>query len=175
MVKVLGALVVVLSCVACSPTVEVAPEPTPVTVPPTGPCQVSEQVPEPAGPGGPGPDVGTGPDVAPHNAENNRWKQRKSLTPAAVRSGRDTIARIVPALEPICARGDFTAATTKKALAAPDVWVEQRGTSVFFSLSVDNGQSERTTCVNGDMSPGAIRVFVQGTTGEGSCVEPKSH
>ncbi|MEU7481138.1 hypothetical protein AB0A63_34530 [Lentzea sp. NPDC042327] len=180
--KVLGALVGLLCCAACAPTVEVVPTPPPdppgLTVAVTGPCKVEEQIPEPVveqPPAAPldGPTAGVGPDVAPHNAENNRWKQRKSLPADGVQAGRDLIKRVLPALEPICAAGDLSAAPVRKALAEHRPHVEQRPTLVFFSMETRAGQ--RVTCLNGDLSAGVIRLFVQGTTGEGSCVEPVSH
>ncbi len=179
--KVLGALVAVLLCAACAPTVEVVPTPPPdppgLTVAASGPCRVEEQVPEPvtatpAPSGDPAPG-NAAPDVAPHHAENNAWKQRKSLPATGVQAGRDLIARVRPVLEPICASGVLSAGPVRKALAEHRAYVEQRPTLVFFSMEISAQQ--RVTCLNGDMSAGVIRLFVQGTTGEGSCVEPVSH
>ncbi|KOV87135.1 hypothetical protein ADL03_07005 [Nocardia sp. NRRL S-836] len=197
----LGALVGVLLCAACAPTVEVVPTPPPdppgLTVAVSGPCEVKQQVPEPVAetpapsgqptvgnpapgntaPGNAAPgDVAPGraaPDVAPHNAENNAWKHRRSLPAAGVQAGRDLITRVLPVLEPICASGDLSAGPVRKALAEHRAYVEQRPTLVFFSMETRAG--ERVACLNGDMSAGVIRLFVEGTTGEGSCIEPVSH
>ncbi|ANZ34702.1 hypothetical protein BBK82_00010 [Lentzea guizhouensis] len=180
--KVLGALVGLVLCAACAPTVEVVPPPPPdppgLTVA-AGPCQVEEQIPEPvaAPPADPSPRSaptgGAAPDVAPHNAENNAWKQRRSLSADAVQAGRDLITRVLPVLEPLCASGDLSAGPVRKALSEHRAYVEQRPTLVFFSMETRTVQ--RVTCLNGDMSAGKIRLFVQGTTGEGTCVEPVSH
>jgi hypothetical protein len=184
--KVLGALVGVLLCAACAPTVEVVPTPPPdppgLTVAASGPCEVEEQVPEPvtqtpAPSGDPAPGNAApghaAPDAAPHHVENNAWKRRKSLSAAGVQEGRDLIARVRPVLEPICASGVLSAGPVRKALAEHRAYVEQRPTLVFFSMEINAQQ--RVTCLNGDMSAGVIRLFVQGTTGEGSCIEPVSH
>ncbi|MDT7785549.1 MAG: hypothetical protein QOF58_3968 [Pseudonocardiales bacterium] len=189
--RVLGALAAVLLCAACGqvelktadgmPTVvpTTAPESTSAT--PTGPCQVEEHVPDPVTPAPPGsspPSSGVKPDVAPHNAENNGWKQRKPLNARGVQTGRDTIARIRPLLEQVCASGDFSVDGTKKALAGYDVYVVRDYPDqafVGYSITVSNGPAERVTCVLGDLKPGEVRMFLDGTTGEGSCYEPKSH
>lgn len=182
-----------LLCAACGrvelktadevPTVLPPPVSTaPTSVPPSGPCKVEEHVPEPAtvtvpGPS-PQPSSGATPDVAPHNAENSRWKQRKPLNAKGVQTGRDTIAKIRPVLERVCASGDFSVDTTKKALAEYQAYVVrpyERETFLGYTITVSNGPAERVTCVLGDLKPGEVRIFVNGTTGEGDCYEPKSH
>jgi hypothetical protein len=197
MARVLGALAVaLLLCTACGrvelktadeiPTLMPPPTETaiptvstsPTSVPPSGPCRVEENVPEPVTPPVPVPSSGAGPDVAPHNAENNRWKQRKPLNAKGVQTGRDTIAKIRPVLERVCASGDFSVDTTKKALAEYQAYVTrpyETETFLGYTITVSNGPAERATCVLGDLKPGQVRIFVNGTTGEGSCYEPKSH
>ena len=137
-------------------------------------------MPEPATapPPSPGPASGVGPDVAPHNAENNGWKQRKPLSARGVQTGRDTIAKIRPLLERVCASGDFSVDATKKALTGYDAYVLQPDSGMAFvgyTITVPNGPSERVTCVLGDLKAGQLRIFADGATGEGSCYEPKSH
>lgn len=196
MARLLGALAVLLLCAACGQvelkTADDVPPPVqvdvpttstaPTSVPPTGPCKVEEHVSPPATETTPPPAVtptnSAGPDVAPHHAENNRWKQRKPLTVKGVQTGRDTIAKIRPVLERVCASGDFSADTTKKALAELKPLVEQfsgLATGVLFNITVTNGPTERVTCVFGDLVPGMLRIFVNGTDGEGSCYTPKTH
>lgn len=157
-----------------------APTPTvPTSLSPAGPCQVEEKVPEPVtNTAPPAPTGGATPDVAPHNAENNRWKQRKPLNVKGVRTGRDTITRVRPILERVCGSGDFSVDATKKALAEFEAYVNrpyEQETFIGFTITVSNGPAERVTCVLGDLKPGLVRIFVDGTTGEGDCYEPKSH
>lgn len=196
--RVLGALAVVLLCAACGqvelktadevPTLalptETAVPPSLTSMAPSGPCEVEEHVPEPVTPQEPGPTPGAGPtsgvgpDVAPHNAENNRWKQRKPLNAKGVQTGRDTIAKIRPVLERVCASGDFSVDTTKKALAEYQAHVVrpyEKEIFIGYTITVSNGPTERVTCVLGDLKPSLVRIFVDGTTGEGDCYEPKSH
>lgn len=193
--RVLGTLIVLLLCAACGradlktadeiPTVmpthtATAATPTgPTSVSSSGPCQVEEHVPEPATATVPAtPTGGATPDVAPHNAENNRWKQRKPLTVKGVQTGRDTITRVRPVLERVCGSGDFSVDATKKALAEFEAYVTrpyEQEAFLGFTITVSNGPAERVTCVLGDLKPGLVRIFADGTTGEGDCYEPKSH
>ncbi|MFS8097791.1 hypothetical protein LFM09_11685 [Lentzea alba] len=192
--RALGALAVLLLlllCTACGqvkqpkgdgvyPIDTAAPQLTvPTSVPPTGPCTVQEEVRPPATETvAAAPTGGATPDVAPHQAENNRWKQRKPLSAQGVQSGRDVLAKIRPELERICGSGDFSVDATKKALAAFKPLVEQAAsyaTGVSFTITVENGPTERTTCVFGSLQPGAVWVSVDGTNGEGSCYTPKTH
>ncbi|MDX8031890.1 hypothetical protein SK803_16825 [Lentzea sp. BCCO 10_0856] len=195
--RVLGALIVMLLCAACgradlktadglpsvlptgTPT-ETPPPTVPTSLSPAGPCQVEEKVPEPVVQTVPPaqPTGGATPDVAPHNAENSRWKQRKPLNAKGVQTGRDTIARVRPVLERVCGSGDFSVDATKKALSGYEAYVirpYERETFVGFTITVSNGPTERVTCLIGDLKPGLVRIFVDGTTGEGDCYEPKSH
>ncbi|HEX8865430.1 MAG TPA: hypothetical protein VF821_07190 [Lentzea sp.] len=178
--RVLGALAAVVLCAACS-RVEVPP-PSPTSTPTPAPCTVEQHVPEPVtattAAQQPGPATGVGPDVAPHNAENNGWKQRKPLNARGVQTGRDTIAQIGSALQQVCASGDFSVEATKKALAGYEAYVllpDAGQKLVGYTITVSNGPTERATCVYGDLKPRELRIFVDGTTGEGSCYEPKSH
>ncbi|MGW6934507.1 hypothetical protein ACWGE0_30915 [Lentzea sp. NPDC054927] len=176
--RVLGALIVLLLCAACG--TETPPPPVPTSLPPAGPCRVEEKVPEPVVQTVPPaqPTGGATPDVAPHNAENNRWKQRKPLNAKGVQTGRDTIARVRPILERVCGSGDFSVDATKKALDGYETYVirpDEQEAFVGFTITVSNGPTERVTCVLGDLKPGLVRIFVDGTTGEGGCYEPKSH
>lgn len=200
MARALGALAgLLLLCAACGrvelktadelPTGVPAPPETamptlstaPTSVPPA-PCEVEENVPEPVTPAPPPPvpqpSSGARPDVAPHNAENSRWKQRKPLNAVGVQTGRDAIAKIRPVLRSVCESGDFSVDATKKALAEYDAVVTrpyETATFIGYAITVSNGPAERVTCVLGDLKPGELRIFVDGTTGEGACFEPKSH
>jgi hypothetical protein len=152
----------------------------PTSVPPR-PCEVNTQIPEPVADTPPpptgAPPTGTGPDVAPHQTENNRWKQRKPLNAKGVQSGRDAIAKISPMVRRVCESGDFSPDATKKALAEFKPIVEQPAfwaTGVSFNITVDNGPNERVTCVLGGLEPGLVRISIDGTNGEGSCYTPKT-
>ncbi|HWO66091.1 MAG TPA: hypothetical protein VNO31_39275 [Umezawaea sp.] len=126
---------------------------------------------------------GSTPDVAPHQAENNAWKQRRPLTPDERALGVEAADRILPLLVALCAKGDFTTGGTRAALVGagfpPDVMVEpveplvgggDHPPMVYYNMRLGT-----RTCVLGDLTPGQVRVFVEGPTGEGSCHEPKSH
>ncbi|HUQ59977.1 hypothetical protein [Lentzea sp.] len=168
--RVLGALAVaLLSCGACGSSDEPVPEPTHQAAP----CQVEENVPEPVQRFAGQPTEGGGPDVAPHHVENNRWKQRAPLGVEATAKGRDVVARVSPVLKRVCESGDFSADTTGKALAELQPQVEQPYPDqrfLGFTITLEGG-----TCVLGDLKPGLVRIFVDGTNGEGGCYTPKTH
>lgn len=166
-------------------TVTVPPtsEPVPPThVPPNGPCAVQVNLPEPATtPPSAAPASGHTPDVAPHNAENNRWKVRKGLSPEARQAGATAAEKIKQPLAALCGAGDFALDPTRKALAdqgfagatvryvRTPVGMPEPAPGVFFAFEIG------PTCVLGDLTPGSLRLFVDGHTGENSCIEPFSH
>jgi hypothetical protein len=169
-------------------TVTVPPtsEPVPPThVPPNGPCAVQVNLPEPmttmtTPPAAP-PAGGHTPDVAPHNAENNGWKVRKGLSPEARQAGASAAEKIKQPLAALCGAGDFALDPTRKALAnqgfadaavqyvRTPVGMPEPAPGVFFAFEIG------PTCVLGDLTPGSLRLFVDGHTGENSCIEPFSH
>lgn len=168
--RLLGVLAVALLCAACSADEKPVPPPTTNQA---APCQVEENVPQPVQRFAAQPTNGGGPDVAPHHVENNGWKQRKPLNAEATAKGRDTIARVSPILKRVCESGDFSADTTRKALAELEPQVEQPYPDqrfLGFTITLDGG-----TCVLGDLEPGLVRIFLDGTNGEGSCYTPKTH
>ncbi|MCS7477417.1 hypothetical protein ACFFQW_21985 [Umezawaea endophytica] len=153
------------------------------TTPTTCPGDVT--APPAATPTTPAPTTaGTGrpaPDVAPHQAENNAWKQRRPLTPDERARGVEAADKVLPLLEALCAKGDFTTDSARKALVDAGLpadtmveLVEQRFDGqppmIYYNATLGT-----RTCVLGDLTPGHVRVFVEGPTGEGSCHEPKSH
>jgi hypothetical protein len=173
--------------------VSVAPvttTPAPVTTtavpsaPSSAPC-ASEVVAAPAQTGTPtaAPGGGSVPDVAPHQAENNGWKQRRALTPDERTAGEDAARRIAPLLVDLCARGDFTAEGTRRALvgagfpsdAIVEVVPQPEGVADSSPVVFYNMTLAARTCVQGDLRLGRVRVHVDGPTGEGSCYEPKTH
>ena len=124
------------------------------------------------------PRLGSGPEVAPHQAENNAWKYRRPLSPSDHEIATRAAEMIRPALEDRCARGDFSIDATRQALIGSGFTTDHftltglrsGAPGLFFSVSM----GERA-CVNGDVQAAKVRVFVEGTTREGSCIEPVSH
>ncbi|MCP2242632.1 hypothetical protein [Lentzea aerocolonigenes] len=157
----------------------------PTYVPPNGPCAVQVNLPEPATttttPPAARPTGSHTPDVAPHNAENNGWKVRKGLSPEARQAGATAAEKIKQPLAALCGAGDFALDPTRKALAdqgfadatvqyvRTPVGMRELAPGVFFALEIG------AACVLGDLTPGSLRLSVDGHTGENSCVEPFSH
>ncbi|WP_433364214.1 DUF6993 domain-containing protein [Actinoplanes sp. CA-142083] len=123
-------------------------------------------------------------DGAPHQAENNGWKQRHELTAEEQRAGDALAARIRPKLAALRTAGDFTPASTRQALlglglAPDDVAVTPMRTpldaaapppgAVFAVRFPDAG------CVIGDVRPSRLLVEVTGAGAEFGCLEPYTH
>ncbi|MBM2615073.1 hypothetical protein JIG36_05800 [Actinoplanes sp. LDG1-06] len=116
-------------------------------------------------------------DGAPHQAENNGWKQRHELTAEEQRAGDALAARIRPALTGLRASGDFAPASTRRVLlalglATEDVQVNEMRTppgTVFAVTFPEAG------CVIGDVRPERVLVEVTGAAAEFGCLEPFTH
>ena len=116
-------------------------------------------------------------DAAPHNAENNSWKQRHELTADEQRAGDALAARIKPKLTALRKAGDFDPASTRQALLdlglRPDeMWVSemrQPPGAVFEVRFPEAG------CVIGDVRPERVHVKVTGANPEFGCLEPVTH
>ncbi|HEX5198335.1 hypothetical protein ACFQS1_03675 [Paractinoplanes rhizophilus] len=116
-------------------------------------------------------------DGAPHQAENNGWKQRHELTPDEQRTGDALAARIRPKLAALRTAGDFAPASTRDALLGlglppDDVQVTEMRTppgAVFAVHFPDAG------CVIGDVRPDRLLVEVTGAGAEFGCLEPYTH
>ncbi|MBO2448323.1 hypothetical protein J4573_14555 [Actinomadura barringtoniae] len=124
-----------------------------------------------------------GGDMAPHQQENNGWKQRAELSANDRRLGNAAAARIRPRLQSLRESGDFSEKSVERILldlgqprdrvSAKQIQVTTAGTTqqlVGFWVIV--GQR---ACVYGDLRPTRVLIEVDGPTMEGSCVEPFSH
>jgi hypothetical protein len=119
----------------------------------------------------------TGPDVAPHEVDNNGWKQRHDLTDADRAAGEQAAARIRRELQRLRTAGDFTLGSTRRTLAAigypaTDIQVEPlRDGSAGAAFAVHAGRA----CVDGDVRRERVLVQVEGAATEFGCLEPFSH
>ncbi|GLZ30060.1 hypothetical protein Lesp02_22500 [Lentzea sp. NBRC 105346] len=141
-------------------------------------CPTEVRLPEPASTptSSPGPTRANPPgDIAPHEVENNGWKVRKGLSPDDRQAGATAVEKIRKPLESLCGNENFTVDATRRALADagftdPQVNGLRDGSpGVFYAFRVG------AACVQGDLTPGRVRAFVDGVNGEGSCVEVASH
>lgn len=119
----------------------------------------------------------TGSNVAPHEAENNGWKQRHDLTDAERQAGEQAAARIRPQLLRLRTAGDFSLDSTRRTLVAlgfpaTDIQVEpMHDGSAGAVFAVHAGRA----CVDGDVRPERVLVRVEGSAAEFGCLEPLSH
>ncbi|XVV17076.1 DUF6993 domain-containing protein [Actinoplanes sp. CA-131856] len=123
-------------------------------------------------------------DGAPHQAENNGWKQRHDLTAAEQRAGDALAARIRPELTALRSAGDYTLASTQRALLGlgldPDqVQVTAMRTPVGEATpppgAVFAVHFPEAGCVIGDVRPERLQIEVTGAAAEFGCLEPFSH
>lgn len=94
------------------------------------------------------------------------WVAREPLSPEGNLAGAGVAAEIRPELERVCASGDFSLDTTRKALArhtARVFRVDESITGVAFVITVPQA------CVLGELRPGYVRISVEGTTKSGLC------
>ncbi|MBM7814128.1 hypothetical protein [Saccharothrix algeriensis] len=159
------------------------PPPTgPTSVPPTGPCQVRFEVPEPVATTPAPPTATTAPpagsaeppavttsralppgDAPPNHVDNRSWRVRKALRPE-VRSAAVAVAEAVrPGLGALCDAGNFDQAATRAVFAGagrPEVWLTGLNSplgatppaGVVFVLTLAGEQG--TGCVLGHLHPG---------------------
>ena len=120
-------------------------------------------------------------DAAPHNADNNRWKQRIKLSADDRRAGNALAARIRPQLAALQAAGDVTPDATHSALLELGLESERVTTkamhtpvtadtpppSALFAVKFGAGG-----CVIGDVGPGQLHIEVTGAAAEFGCLEP---
>jgi hypothetical protein len=131
--------------------------------------------------GGPAQPPGDG---APHQADNNAWKQRHELTAEEQRAGDALAARIRPKLTALRTARDLAPASTRQALLGlglrpDDVQVTAMRPpigsdtpppgAVFAVRFADAG------CVIGDVRPERLLVEVTGAAAEFGCLEPYTH
>lgn len=91
---------------------------------------------------------------------------REPLTPEGTAAGSELAAKIRPVLERVCASGDFSVETTRKALADQAARVfraDEQITGVAFVVAVPSA------CVLGELRPGHLRISVEGPTRTGHC------
>ncbi|MFC6088695.1 hypothetical protein [Saccharothrix lopnurensis] len=164
------------------------PPAAPTSVPPTGPCQTRFEVAE-AAPAttAPPPSTGSGRlpgDLPPNHADNNGWKRRAPLAPAAHAAAVAVAEELRPALERLCGQGDFARESALRVLkgtgrATGEVYARPfelpvTGTTPPAGVVYGVHLGDRA-CVIGSLSPGQVMIRVDGTTREGSCHEPSSH
>ncbi len=165
MARVLGALAVVLLCCAgCGDGASTQPAPTVST--PAGSLRVEDAQ----------PTART--KLAPRSCTPNPATVQAMpvpLIPQVPRgplsregnlAGADVAAKIRPALEQVCASGDFSVDSTRKALAGYDARVfrpDETITGVAFVITVPSA------CVLGELRPGNVRISVEGTTKDARC------
>ncbi|WP_030176537.1 hypothetical protein [Spirillospora albida] len=125
-----------------------------------------------------------GGDSAPHQGENNAWKNRAPLSAEDERLGRAAEAKVRPALSRLRERHDFAVTSVERTLlglgyARDRVQVQSfrtgaSGTApapgVVFVVLVGT-----RACVHGDIRPSRLLIEVEGTTREGTCLEPFTH
>jgi hypothetical protein len=123
-------------------------------------------------------------DGAPHQADNNGWKQRHELTAEEQRAGDALAARIQPKLAALRTAGDFAPASTRQALlglglSADDVQVTAMRPPLDSATpppgAVFAVRFAGAGCVIGDVRPERLLVEVTGAGAEFGCLEPDSH
>ncbi|WP_433293902.1 hypothetical protein ACQP2F_31755 [Actinoplanes sp. CA-030573] len=116
-------------------------------------------------------------DGAPHEAENNGWKQRHELNYDEKQTGDALAARIRPKLAALRAAGDYAPASTRQALLGlglrpDDVEVTEMRTPPGAVFAV---RFPEAGCVIGDVRPERLLVEVTGAGAEFGCLEPYTH
>ncbi|SNY55197.1 DUF6993 domain-containing protein [Paractinoplanes atraurantiacus] len=123
-------------------------------------------------------------DGAPHQAENNGWKQRHDLTAEEQRTGDALAARIRPKLTALRSAGDFAPASTQRALLSLGLDADQVqvttmrapiGESAPPPGAVFAVHFPEAGCVIGDVRPERLQIEVTGAAAEFGCLEPFSH
>jgi hypothetical protein len=121
-------------------------------------------------------------DLAPHEVENNAWKQRGEPTAGDRAAARSAAERIRRAAERRRPTGALSPAATRDmllrlgfaggrvAVAAPRGRDGATPAGAVFAVHVG-----RTACVVGALSPDRTQVEVTGRAAEYGCLEPFSH
>jgi len=123
-------------------------------------------------------------DSAPHNAENNSWKQRHELTVDEQRAGDVLAARMRLTLAELRSAQEFAPDATLTALLALGLQPEQVMVKAMRTpLSMDAPppgavfavQFGGSGCVVGDIRPDRLLIEVTGVAAEFGCLEPDTH
>ncbi len=170
-----------------APVVSTSPEPTAPTTAPAAPCTWTVEADEPEaetetdGPSDADTPGGAGPDVAPHEAENNAWRQRGGLTAAEISTGTALAEQIRPVLVGSCEQGDFSPERLATALesTAPESWtvftIQPRSAMGDPSTGVQLTLERDGTCLVGATAPGTASLRVTAPIADGGCWEPPSN
>ncbi|MDF1705573.1 MAG: hypothetical protein P1U38_12445 [Aeromicrobium sp.] len=158
------------------------PESSAPTTAAPGPCTWELTADEPAdaavAPGSGGAASGDSPEVAPHQAENDQWRQRRDVTAAQVAEGTALAERLRPVLVDACEAGDFSPERLADSLAVAAGWtvftIQPRSAMGDTSTGVELALDRAGTCLVGDTTPGTVRVHVTGPIADGGCWEPPS-
>ncbi|MGW4113446.1 hypothetical protein ACWEFJ_21470 [Actinosynnema sp. NPDC004786] len=105
--------------------------------------------------------------------QERRRRQRLPLSPRDHGSAVEAAGRVRPALERLCAAGDFGATATAEAFTAAgypanDVYVQPFPDSAGVGYSLHLGER---ACVTGHVRPGELLVAVDGARRDGTCAE----
>lgn len=117
-------------------------------------------------------------DQAPHEVENNAWKERKPISRADAAQAKRDSRRIKAALLTLQARGDFTLAATRDALE--DLGFRWQVAEYSSPVNDDPGiyfgaYVGTTACVIGSLTPDKVSVGVDGVATEFGCLQPFTH
>lgn len=121
---------------------------------------------------------------APHEAENNSWKQRHDLTTPERRQGKALAARIRPALSALRSDGTITPEATKTALVGVGLEPDDVTTEPFRAGPTSDTPPPGSAfavkfggagCVIGSLSPDRLDSEVTGAAAEFGCLEPFTH
>ena len=123
-------------------------------------------------------------DAAPHQADNNAWKQRHELTAEEQRAGDVLAARIRPKLTALRTAGDFAPASTRQALLGLGLRPDDVQVTAMWPLLVSETPPPGAAfavrfagagCVIGSVRPDRLQIEVTGASAEFGCLEPSTH
>lgn len=164
MARVLGALAVALFCVGCGEG-EVVTQPSSTTPVPSGRIVIERPIAPTSLPPKSCTPVPSG-TVQAIPAPLIPQVAREPLSVEGSTAGQELAAKIRPALEQVCASGNFSLDATRKALAGLDARVFQADgqvTGVAFVITLSSA------CVLGELRPGNVRISVVGMTRAARC------
>ncbi|WP_131740151.1 hypothetical protein [Actinomadura roseirufa] len=118
--------------------------------------------------------------------ENNGWKYRSPLSPDDERKTQAAASKVRPALARLREGHDFSVQSVERTLLGlgfPRDHVQVQAIQVSplqTSSTPPPGAIFVVTvgtrgCVHGDIRPSRLLVQAEGTTGEGTCLEPYTH
>ncbi|MDE9365669.1 hypothetical protein PZ938_08635 [Luteipulveratus sp. YIM 133132] len=123
-------------------------------------------------------------DGPPNHADNNAWKHRPELTAPEAAQANAAASRVRTSLSALRARHEYSPEAARKALASlgfdPDrtevVAIRpMAGTDDVPPGAAFGIHTGGRGCVIGDIRPEWVRVDVDATVMEGTCLEPFSH